>query len=138
MGALLLCSGGLDSTTVGYWLVDQRISFQPVFFDYGQHCVHKEWETVQQVLPISDLASPVVRIDISSIYQHSTSRLVAEPNLWKEHVDDDELYIPYRTLLFFSVGACIAQTRGSTVFTRALSTAITPKNWIVPPLSLTV
>ncbi len=95
MGALLLCSGGLDSTTVGYWLVEKRISFQPVFFDYGQHCVEKEWETVQKVLPISDLVSPVLRIDISSIYQHSTSRLIAEPNL-----------------LFFSVGACIAQTRG--------------------------
>ncbi len=101
MGALLLCSGGLDSTTVGYWLVEKRISFQPVFFDYGQHCVEKEWETVQKVLPISDLVSPVLRIDISSIYQHSTSRLIAEPNLWKEHVEDDELYIPYRTLLFF-------------------------------------
>ena len=112
MGALLLCSGGLDSTTVGYWLVEKRISFQPVFFDYGQHCAEKEWETVQKVLPISDLVSPVLRIDISSIYQHSTSRLIAEPNLWKEHVEDDELYIPYRTLLFFSVGACIAQTRG--------------------------
>jgi 7-cyano-7-deazaguanine synthase len=44
MSALLLCSGGLDSTTVGYWLVEKRISFQPIFFDYGQHCVEKEWE----------------------------------------------------------------------------------------------
>src|ERR1700730_12651174 len=112
MGALLLCSGGLDSTTVAYLLVEKRISFQPAFFDYGQHCVEKERETVQKVLPISGLVSPVLRIDISSIYQHSTSRLITEPNLWKEHVEDDELYIPYRTLLFFSVGACIAQTRG--------------------------
>jgi len=112
MSALLLCSGGLDSTTVGYWLVEKRISFQPIFFDYGQHCVEKEWETLQKVLPISDLMSPILRVDISSIYQHSTSRLIAEPDLWKEHVEDDELYIPYRTLLFFSVGACIAQTRG--------------------------
>ena len=79
MGALLLCSGGLDSTTVGYWLVEKRISFQPVFFDYGQHCVEKEWETVKKVLPFSDLVSPVLRVDISPIYQHSTSRLIAEP-----------------------------------------------------------
>jgi 7-cyano-7-deazaguanine synthase len=110
MSSLLLCSGGLDSTTVGYWLAEKRISFQPVFFDYGQHCVEKEWETLQNVLPISELVSPVLRIDISSIYQNSTSRLIAEPNLWTEHVEDEELYIPYRTLLFFSIGACIAQT----------------------------
>ncbi|ABE38836.1 ExsB [Rhodopseudomonas palustris BisB5] len=112
MSALLLCSGGLDSTTVGYWLVEKNISFQPLFFDYGQHCVEKEWETLQEVLPISGLVSPLLRINISEIFQHSPSRLIAEPNLWTEHVEDDDLYIPYRTLMFFSVGACIAQTRG--------------------------
>jgi 7-cyano-7-deazaguanine synthase len=112
MSALLLCSGGLDSTTVAYWLVERNIAFHPVFFDYGQHCVEKEWETLKTVMPVSALASPVRRVDISAIYQGSTSRLIAEPDLWSEHVEDEELYIPYRTLLFFSVGACIAQTRG--------------------------
>lgn len=112
MNALLLCSGGLDSTTVGYWLVEKQISFQPVFFDYGQHCVEKEWETLQEVLPISELVSPLLRINISQIFKNSPSRLIAEPNLWTEHVEDDDLYIPYRTLLFFSLGACIAQTHG--------------------------
>jgi len=112
MNALLLCSGGLDSTTVGYWLVEKGISFQPLFFDYGQHCVEKEWETLQTVMPLSSLMSPVMRVDISNIYRSSKSRLIAEPDLWREHVDDEELYIPYRTLLFFSISACIAQTRG--------------------------
>ncbi|WP_315765253.1 MULTISPECIES: 7-cyano-7-deazaguanine synthase [unclassified Bradyrhizobium] len=112
MGALLLCSGGLDSTTVGYWLMERRISFQPVFFDYGQHCVEKEWRTLQEVLPVSDLVPPATRVDISGIFQASKSRLIVEPNLWTDHVEDEDLYVPYRTLLFFSVGACIAQTRG--------------------------
>jgi 7-cyano-7-deazaguanine synthase len=117
MNTILLSSGGLDSTTVAYWLIDQQISFQPIFFDYGQHCVETEWETLQKVLPSSNLMSPVERMNISSIYRNSSSRLINEPDLWTEHVEDEELYIPYRTLLFFSVSACIAQTRGfSTVY----------------------
>lgn len=33
--ALLLASGGLDSTTVGYQLVAQGVEVVPIFFDYG-------------------------------------------------------------------------------------------------------
>jgi len=112
MNALLLCSGGLDSTTVAYWLLEQKVPFQPLFFDYGQHCVEKEWNTLEMVLPRASIVLPVLRVDISAIYRDSTSRLISEPDLWSEHVDAEDLYIPYRTLLFFSASACIAQTRG--------------------------
>src|SRR4051794_22820793 len=98
MAVLLLSSGGLDSTTVAYWLADKEIPFQPVFFDYGQHCVDKEWQTLQSVLPPFDHVLPAVRVSISAIYQPATSILVAEPNLWTERVEDHELYIPYRPL----------------------------------------
>jgi 7-cyano-7-deazaguanine synthase len=112
MTVLLLGSGGLDSTTVAYWLVQKGIAVQPLFFDYSQHCVEKEWNTLQAVLPKTDLMAPPARVDISAIYRGSNSRLITEPDLWNEHVDAEDLYIPYRTLLFFSVSACIAQTRG--------------------------
>jgi 7-cyano-7-deazaguanine synthase len=110
---LLLCSGGLDSTTVAYWLREQGIRITPIFFDYGQHCVQKEWATLQTVLP-SEGVSPPTRIDISGIFAGSRSRLIQEPDLWTEHVADAELYVPYRTLLFFSAGASCAQTRALT------------------------
>lgn len=108
---LLLCSGGLDSTTVAYWLRERGITVVPIFFDYGQHCVEKEWGTLQRVLP-QDCALPPTRVDISGIFAGSSSRLIREPDLWTENVADSELYIPYRTLLFFSAGAACAQTRG--------------------------
>lgn len=108
--ALLLCSGGLDSTTLAYWLREQSIGFVPLFLDYGQHCVEKEWDTLRQVLP-SDCACQPERIDVSGIFRTSTSRLIVEPDLWTETVVDDDLYIPYRTLLFFSIGAACAQSR---------------------------
>jgi 7-cyano-7-deazaguanine synthase len=113
---LLLCSGGLDSTTLAYWLHDQRIKITPIFFDYGQHCVEKEWDTLRKVLPTDGVAVPE-RIDISGIFRGSRSRLIQEPDLWTDHVDDEDLYVPYRTMLFFAVGAACAQTRGlSTVY----------------------
>lgn len=107
---LLLCSGGLDSTTVAYWLRERGIGIVPIFFDYGQHCVEKEWRTLQNVLPPGGVASPE-RIDISGIFRGSQSRLIKEPDLWTEHVDDEDLYVPYRTMLFLSAGASCAQTR---------------------------
>lgn len=109
--ALLLCSGGLDSTTLAYWMRERAIHVVPLFLDYGQHCAETEWDTVQRVLPPVGIASPE-RIDVSSVFRGSRSRLIVEPNLWEEAVTDADLYIPYRTLLFFAVGASCAQTRG--------------------------
>lgn len=109
--ALLLCSGGLDSTTLAYWLQERGVSLMPIFLDYGQHCVEKEWATLNRVLPNQGLLRPE-RIDVSGIFRGSRSRLIVEPDLWSERVEAKELYIPYRTLLFFSIGAACAQTRG--------------------------
>jgi 7-cyano-7-deazaguanine synthase len=111
--ALLLCSGGLDSTTVAYWLRERGVGVVPIFFDYGQHCAEKEWVTLRRVLPREGV-SPPTRIDISGIFSGSRSRLIREADLWTDHVADEDLYVPYRTLLFFSAGASCAQTRGVT------------------------
>lgn len=108
--ALLLSSGGLDSTTVGYQLVAQGVEVVPIFFDYGQHCVDVEWERVNEVLP-SEMVRPE-RFDISDIFRGSQSRLIREADLWIEEVKDDDLYIPYRTMLFFAAAAARAQTVG--------------------------
>ena len=105
---LLLASGGLDSTTLAYWLIARGYAVRPLFFDYGQHCVEKEWATVSKVLRRRTL--PPERISIDGIFGGSASRLIIEPDLWRETVRDHELYIPYRTLLFFAASAARAQT----------------------------
>lgn len=108
--ALLLASGGLDSTTVGYHLMSEGVQVVPIFFDYGQHCVEVEWGRVNEVLP-ADMHRPE-RFDISDIFRGSQSRLIREADLWNEEVKDDDLYIPYRTMLFFAAAAARAQTVG--------------------------
>lgn len=106
--ALVMVSGGLDSTTVCYLLVSQGTEIQPVFFDYGQHCAETEWAKVNEVLP--EIAVQPERLNISDVFSGSTSRMIVEADLWREAVLDDDLYIPYRTMLFFAVAAARAQT----------------------------
>lgn len=105
---MLLSSGGLDSTTVAYLLHSRGTLVRPLFFDYGQHCVDMEWDRVNEVLP-KGMRSPE-RINISDIFRGSNSIMIRQADLWNESVKDDDLYIPYRTMLFFAAAAARAQT----------------------------
>jgi len=106
--AVVMVSGGLDSTTVCYLLASEGIDVHPIFFNYGQHCAATEWAKVKEVLPPKAL--PPECLDISGVFKGSTSRMIVEADLWKEAVSDDDLYLPYRTMLFFAVAAARAQT----------------------------
>ncbi len=107
---MLLASGGLDSTTVAFGLHAEGTDVSPLFFDYGQHCVETEWNRVNEVLP-ADMKRPE-RVNLSDLFRGSISRLIVEADLWKDDVRDDDLYIPYRTLLFYAAAAARAQTLG--------------------------
>lgn len=108
---VLLASGGLDSTTLAYWLMNNGIEFHPVFIDYGQHCAVNEFDTLKEVLP-SKHKKNIKRIDVSDIYRHSTSRLISEANLWSDSISYKDMYLPYRSLLLLTVGAAYAQSKG--------------------------
>ncbi|RWG23829.1 MAG: hypothetical protein EOQ53_02625 [Mesorhizobium sp.] len=77
--AVLLASGGLDSTTVAYRLAADGVDVFPFFLDYGQHCVEMEWDRVNEVLP-RGMRRPE-RCDISDIFNGSSSRLIKEADL---------------------------------------------------------
>ena len=108
---VLLASGGMDSTTMAYWLLSQGIDFVPLFINYGQHCAQTEWETLHKVLPASH-NSKIETVDISSVYKKSTSKFIQPVNLWEEAITADDLYIPYRNVLLLTIGATFAQTLG--------------------------
>jgi len=106
-----LVSGGLDSTTLVYWLSQQGLGVLPLLLDYGQHCARTEYETATRVLP-TDIACRIRPLDISAIYAGSPSRLITEADLWTERVSSADMYLPYRNLLFLSVAAAFAQSHG--------------------------
>lgn len=109
--SVLLCSGGVDSTTLAYWLRSKDIVFIPLFLDYGQHCASKEYETLFQVLP-KEVLPTILKLDLSCVYVGNKSRLISEADLWTEDVSDEDLYLPYRNLLILTVGAAFTQSRG--------------------------
>lgn len=110
---VLLASGGLDSTTMAYWLISEDIDFTPLFIDYGQHCAKTEYETLLRVIPYSH-RNRIETINISSVYRKSRSRFIQPANLWTDDVQADDLYIPYRNILLLTVAASFAQTIGAT------------------------
>ncbi|WP_361920469.1 7-cyano-7-deazaguanine synthase [Streptomyces sp. NPDC046876] len=109
--ALLLASGGLDSTVLAYKLLAESKNVLPIFLKYGQHFAETEFNTLTNVLP-PELLSHVKVINIEDIFKNSESRMIKEPDLWLDKVSAEDLYLPYRNLLFLSVASSIAQTLG--------------------------
>jgi len=109
--AVVLASGGLDSTTLVYWLEQAHTTVVPLFLNYGQHCAATELQTLNRVLPPGP-AERLKTIDISAIYSGSRSRLIDEADLWRDEVTAHDMYLPYRNMLFLNIRAVFAQSRG--------------------------
>lgn len=108
--AVLLASGGMDSTVLAYYLLKKGLYFIPLFLDYGQHCAQTEYKTLNKLLP-KKVRDNIDIIDISKIYKNSDSRLIKKTDLWNEKITSEDLYLPYRNLFFLSVAVAYAQTR---------------------------
>jgi 7-cyano-7-deazaguanine synthase len=108
---VLLVSGGLDSTTLAYWLRRKHFDVIPVFVDYGQHTATTERASAGRLIPKGFRRSIVV-VDLRDIYKGCRSRMLSEPDLWKEAVRDDDLYVPFRNQLLLTAGAAIAVSSG--------------------------
>lgn len=114
---VLLASGGMDSTVLAYDLANQKKNIILLFLDYGQHCKDTEFQTLKKVVP--EVYKNNIRvIKIGDIYRESKSRMIVEANLWKDTVIADDLYLPYRNLLFLSIASAYAQSiSAKTVYT---------------------
>lgn len=108
---VLLASGGMDSTVLAYYLENKKQNIILLFLDYGQHCVEKEYTTLKSVSP-SRFKENIKIIKIGDIYQESNSRMIREANLWVDTVVAEDLYLPYRNLLFLSICSAYAQSKG--------------------------
>ena len=114
---LLLASGGLDSTVLAYKLRDEGKQILILFLDYGQHCEKKEFDTLNNVIPL-EYKENIRVIKLGDVYKESNSRMIKEANLWKDTVVAEDLYLPYRNLLFLSIASAYAQSLGiKTVYT---------------------
>lgn len=108
---VILVSGGMDSTTLMYMFIHQNVEFIPLFIDYGQHCAKKEYNTLLSVIPDA-YRNKIEMIDVSSIYKYSKSCFIVPADLWKDNIEAEDLYIPYRNVLLLTIAASYAQTIG--------------------------
>lgn len=108
---ILLASGGLDSTTLAYWLIKEGVEYTPLFIDYGQHCAKTELSRLRKVIPNKYL-NKIEIVDVKSIYKYSNSKFIKEGDLWMDNYTADDLYIPYRNILILTIAASMAQSLG--------------------------
>lgn len=108
---LLLASGGMDSTVLAYKLAKERKKVIVLFIDYGQHCRDKEYRTLLKVIP-PEYNNNVRVIRIGDVYKESNSRMIIEANLWEDSVVAEDMYLPYRNILFLSLASAYAQSMG--------------------------
>lgn len=109
--AVALVSGGIDSTSMVYWLEDRGVAIVPVFIDYGQHTAARELASIRQNLTDQMLVRLEV-ISLGDVYRHSQSRMIHAPDLWVDTVTSDDFLLPYRNLLILTTGAAFAQSIG--------------------------
>lgn len=108
---VLLASGGLDSTVLAYKLEAENKNIIILFLDYGQHCMKKEYETLLHVIP-EKYKEQIRIIKVGDVYKESNSRMIKEANLWNDTVVAEDLYLPYRNILFLSLASAYAQSLG--------------------------
>ena len=105
MQAVVLSSGGLDSSLTMHLLKEQGVEVYPLHVNYGQLAEPKEWRACQAVCKALGLRTPE-RMDLPG-FRLFPSGLV-NPNL-DIH---DNAFLPTRNLVFLVVGAGYAYSKG--------------------------
>ena len=107
MDAVVLVSGGIDSI-VAYKLIEkQGGNVYPLFIDYGQLAAKKEWDACQQLLAECEFPK-AQRIDVNGFGKAISSGLTDKSK------DIQKPFLPCRNLLFLTIAASYAKTKGCT------------------------
>ena len=109
--ALVLFSGGQDSTTCLYWAIENFSSVRTLCFTYGQRH-SKEVEVAQSIAGHAGV--PFQLLDASIISQLSVNSLTSDIVMDQEKPVDSypNTFVPGRNLLFLTFAAVIARSHG--------------------------
>jgi len=112
--ALVICSGGLDSTTVAYSLHEQGYDISLLYFMYGCQAETQELETVRRIG--QHLAVPVISqaIDYTSLRGESpllTDRQIADGITGAEFASE---WVPARNLVMLAYATAYAEANNFT------------------------
>lgn len=120
--AIVLFSGGQDSTTCLAWALRRYKSVETVGFDYGQRhsveleCRRRVLEKLRGIDTEFDAKLGADHmIDMTSLGQISDCALTREKAIAFEKEGVPNTFVPARNLLFFTYAAAIAYRRGASV-----------------------
>jgi len=102
MSLVTLVSGGIDSTLMSILAKEEGISIFPLFIDYGQLCLEREWRAARFTHQKHGLPNPVL-VNLSG-YGRLISSGLTNPAV---RVNEDA-FLPGRNLLFLLVGCAYA------------------------------
>jgi 7-cyano-7-deazaguanine synthase len=113
--ALVLLSGGIDSTTALYWAIDRCGDVHSLTFDYGQR--HRiEIDFAQKVSQDLDIPWKILKVNLQQIGGSSLTDPAAPlPSFSRSHRDRDKppsTYVPFRNGIFLSLATAWAEVRG--------------------------
>ena len=118
--ALVLFSGGQDSTTCLAWALDRFDAVETIGFDYGQrHAV--ELDCRPRILDQLRARFPVwgaklgadCRIDISALNEISDTALTRDVEIEMDESGLPTTFVPGRNLLFLTYAGAVAYRRGA-------------------------
>ena len=99
MGIVTLVSGGFDSTLMSLMAQEEGIQLFPLFVDYGQLGLAKEWEACKRLHEKHGLPS-VTRMDLSGFGKAIPSGITD----LRLRINEDA-FLPGRNLMFVLAGA---------------------------------
>lgn len=117
---VIICSGGLDSTTLLYYLHNKGADIKAISFDYGQR---HDIELTYAQYHTKQLQVPHTIINLKDIFKHVSfaSALLGGmdvPTL-EEVIGDPQpiTYVPFRNMLMLTIAAAVAEnTEGEAVY----------------------
>lgn len=114
--ALVIFSGGQDSTTCLYWALQRFKKVYAVHFDYGQRHQDSEYKATRNI--VSLLKVPITYLHLDIFSQLSDSLLLEkEGDISSAHRSRNDLpasFVPGRNLIFISTAAALAYKLGIT------------------------
>jgi 7-cyano-7-deazaguanine synthase len=107
MGLVVLVSGGVDSTVISVLAARNNVATHPLFIDYGQLCVEREWSACLYVHKKHALPMPI-RMGLGGFGRLIPSGLTDSS---RDVVED--AFLPCRNLLFAVCGASYAYSQNA-------------------------
>jgi len=109
---VIILSGGMDSTTLLYYLLDKGYEVEAISFDYGQKHL-KEVGRAKSICAVIGVSHTI--IDMSSMGEHLQSSLTQDEEIPEGHYTDETMkstVVPHRNLIMLSIANAIGLSKG--------------------------